>query len=237
MSDATVPREAPWSAGLRGARAHLLPALVLQGVALAIVAAFYLHAPTHDLLTRLAGFRSEKGLLYSICATALFGGVLPCLYLKLNRPTRHRYSPRQNAFLITFWAYKGIEVDLWYRFLAITVGSEATAGTVATKMFLDQFVYCPVFAVPLTVVVYGWCESGFNTAALAGDIRAPAWYVRRVLPMLISNLGVWLPAVCIIFSLPTTLQLPLFNLVLCFFTLLVAHIAETSKPPSIPPAA
>jgi hypothetical protein len=48
--------------------------------------------------------------------------------------------------------------------------------------------------------------------------------------MLISNLGVWVPTVCIIYALPSALQLPLFNLVLCFFTLLLAHLAHTEKP-------
>ena len=33
--------EAPWRAGLRAARAHLIPGLVLQAVALALVLAYY----------------------------------------------------------------------------------------------------------------------------------------------------------------------------------------------------
>jgi hypothetical protein len=45
-----------------------------------------------------------------------------------------------------------------------------------------------------------------------------------VLPTLIANFGVWVPAVAIIYALPTPLQLPLQNLVLCFFTLLLAHL-------------
>jgi hypothetical protein len=59
---------------------------------------------------------------------------------------------------------------------------------------------------------------------VVADIRAGGWYRRRVLHVLISNLGVWVPAVCIIFALPTPLQLPLQNIVLCFFSLLLAHV-------------
>jgi hypothetical protein len=47
--------------------------------------------------------------------------------------------------------------------------------------------------------------------------------------MLLSSLGVWLPAVAIIYTLPTPLQLPLQNVVLCFFTLLLAHLARHTK--------
>jgi hypothetical protein len=56
------------------------------------------------------------------------------------------------------------------------------------------------------------------------------WYRRKVLPVLISNLGVWVPTVCIIYALPTALQLPLQNLVLCFFTLLLAHVMPGGEP-------
>jgi hypothetical protein len=222
----SLPPEAPWSAGLRGARANLAPGLVLQAVALAIVVAYYQYEPMRQLLGRLSEFRARTGLLYGCVATALFGGVLPCLYLKLHPATRHRYDGAQNACLIAFWGYKGIEVDLWYRFLARFVGEGHGPATVGIKMTLDQFVYCPIWAVPITVVIYQLCESHFDRKAVAADMRRPGWYRRRALPNLISNLGVWVPTVCIVYALPTSLQLPLFNLVLCFFTLLLAHLSQ-----------
>jgi hypothetical protein len=133
--------------------------------------------------------------------------------------------------LIAFWSYKGVEVDLWYRILARFVGEGHEVQTVLTKMFLDQFVYCPLWAVPTTVLIYQLCESHFDTQAVRDDVKRPRWYARRALPNLISNLGVWVPTVCIVYSLPTSLQLPLFNLVLCFFTLLLAHLAQhTARP-------
>lgn len=222
--------EAPWSAGLRGARANLLPGLALQLFALGLVIAYYHHEPTRAACERLAAFRTEKGLLYSVVATGICGGLLPCLYMKLNRRTRHRYGFWQNALLTAFWAYKGLEVDLWYRVLNRFVGTGNDAITVVSKMFLDQFIYCPLFAVPVTVIVYGWGETHFNASAVAADLRQRHWYKNRVLPMLISNLAVWVPTVCIIYSLPSPLQIPLFNLVLCFFTLILAHISREEKP-------
>ncbi|MFT3783220.1 MAG: hypothetical protein QM790_14520 [Nibricoccus sp.] len=231
MSTAESPSQAaPWSAGWRSARANLVPGLILQAFALSLVLAYYYHGPTRAWCEKLAAFRTEQGLLYSFVATAFFGGLLPCLYLKLFPATRGRYNFKQNLLLIAFWAYKGIEVDLWYRVLVRLVGADANATTVVTKMFLDQFVYCPIFAVPVTVLVYAWGESRFDTAGVITDFRTPGWYRRRVLPMLISNLGVWVPAVCIIYALPTALQVPLFNLVLCFFTLLLAHLTRHQEP-------
>jgi hypothetical protein len=215
--------EAPWRSGLRGARANLVPGLVLQLSALALVVTYYRHAPTHDLLTRLAVWRDHAGVGVAIGSTAFFGGLLPFLYLRSRPATRFRYNGKQGAAIIAFWAYKGFEVDLFYRLLARWVGPGHELTTLLTKMFLDQFVYCPFFAVPVTVLVYEWVEEHFHCAPMRADLRAGAWYRRHALPVLISNLGVWLPAVAIIYSLPTPLQLPLQNLVLCFFTLLVAH--------------
>lgn len=216
--------EAPWRAGLRGAYANLGPGLVLQTLALALVVAYYQHDATHAVVDRLAEFHERMGLGLGVVSTGLFGGLIPFLYLRSRRATHHRFTRAGGAALTLFWAYKGAEVGVFYRLMAHTIGEAHDARTIITKMVLDQFIYCPAFAVPLTVVVYAWIEARFNAATVATDFRAGAWYRRRVLPVLISNLGVWVPAVAIIYALPTPLQLPLQNLVLCFFTLLLAHI-------------
>jgi hypothetical protein len=216
--------EAPWRAGVRGARENLMPGLVLQLVALAVVVAYYQHPAIHHAVNALADLHRRAGLAFGIVSTGLFGGLIPVLYLQARRATRARFSGAGGAALVAFWSYKGIEVDLWYRFMAYAVGEDGNAATITTKMFLDQFVYCPVLAVPVTVLLYEWIDAGFEGRRVMRDIRAGRWYRRRVLPVLLSNLGVWVPAVCIIYALPTPLQLPLQNLVLCFFTLLLAHV-------------
>ena len=222
---AAIPlREPPWKAGLRGARANLLPGFVLQIAALAVVLAYYYHAPTRVVFERIMAFRASTGFVFGIVSTGLFGGVLPFLYLRANPASRSLYGWRQGMLLTAFWAYKGLEVEIWYRLLARTVGEGHGAATIVTKASLDQFVYCPLFAVPLTVLVYKWNSEAFSVRAVLDDFRSPGWYNRSVLPTLLANLGVWLPAVAIIYALPTPLQLPLQNLVLVFFTLLLAHI-------------
>ena len=224
MSVGSSLREPPWRAGLRGARANLGPGLVLQATALTIVLAYYRHEPTRAVLEQLRGWRTQAGFVFSILSTAIFGGVLPFLYLRLNPATRPAHGWHEGAALTLFWGYKGLEIDILYRVLAHFVGSGHDPATIATKAFLDQLVYCPLFAVPLTVLFYRWCSSGFDLGGLRDDFLEDRWYARTVLPTMITNIGVWLPAVAIIYALPTPLQLPLQNLVLCFFTLLLAHL-------------
>lgn len=223
MSNGVMLGEAPWRSGVRSARANLWPGLVLQVAALALVLAYYRDDMTRAALGRVVEWREDVGVLLSILSTGFFGGLLPMIYLKLGRATRERFTMEQAGVITAFWAYKGFEVDLLYRLLARFVGEGHDFGTIAIKTVIDQFVYCPLIAVPVTVLFYEWVTARFDGAAVKADVQAGGWVWRRVVPVLVSNLGVWLPAVCIIYALPTALQLPLQNLVLCFFTLLVAH--------------
>ena len=220
--------EAPWKAGLRSARANLVPGLVLQAFALAVVIGYYWHGPTHALLAQLSDLRSRMGMAFAILSTGLFGGLLPLLYLKGNPATRDQISWREGGVFTAFWAYKGIEVSLWYSFLAWSLGDGVNVGTVAAKTAIDQFIFCPLWAVPSTAVFYYWYRQGGSLERLREDFCQPRWYARRVLPLLFANLGVWLPLVIIIYALPTPLQLPLQNIVLCFYTLLLANLVSGS---------
>lgn len=224
MSTITAIREPPWQAGLRGARANLAPGVTLQLVALALVLAYYLHPPTRAVFEQVMAFRARTGFAFGIVSTGLFGGLLPFLYLRTNPASRSQYGWRQAVLLTGFWGYKGLEIEIWYRVMAHVVGTGHDVRTIVIKSFLDQLVYCPVYAVPLTVLAYKWNALDFDRHGVWTDFRTPGWYARSVLPTLIANGGVWIPAVAIIYALPTPLQLPLQNLVLFFFTLLLAHL-------------
>lgn len=215
---------ASWQAGLHGARANVLPGLALQAGALALVLAYYWHPPTRELLGRIEAWRIAAGFASSFLTTAIFGGLLPLVLLWSQPATRNRYDRRQGAALIAFWGYKGIEVDLWYRLMALMFGEGLDWQTITLKSLCDQFIYCPFFAIPVTVLAYEWIAARFDGTAVIADIRAGGWYWRRGLSVLVSSTVVWTPAVFIIYALPTALQLPLQNLVLCFYTLLVAHL-------------
>ena len=220
--------EAPWKIGLRGVRANFWPGVVLWTVALTVVVAYYHHAPTRAVLERLAAFKARTGLLYSFTATAGFGGLLPFLYLRANPATRDRHPWSQLGFFLLFWGYKGVEVDLFYRAQALLFGTTANVRTVLSKMVFDMFVYCPVFAIPTTVLVFAWHNEGLRRL-MARAWRRPGFYAGEILPVLIANWGVWIPTVCLVYALPLPLQIPLFNFVLCFSTLLFMYVTAHGR--------
>lgn len=224
----------PLRQSLRAARANLVPGLVLQAFAGGLVAAYFWHAPTRGLLDALAGFRERVGLPFALVSTALFGGLLPALVMRFASATRSRRPDgRQIAAQTLYWAYKGWEVSFFYGLLARFVGEGRDFTTIATKTFIDQCVYSPFFTVPCAWFFYSWMGNRFIFAPVLAEFRRPGWFA-RLLPLQVAGWGVWVPAVAIIYQLPTSLQLPLQNLVCCFYTLLVLFLTRPAEPTPAP---
>lgn len=232
QTKAESPLQSAVATGLRAMRANLAPGLVLQASALAIVVAYFAWPPATEALQRLTEFRGRVGLPFAMVSTALCGGLIPWLCISLLQGPEHRIGVGRGLLTCLFWAYKGVEVSLFYSLLAGLVGEGNSVFVIIPKVFVDQFVYAPLLAIPGTVLFYSWVEYGYSVRPFLRDLAAPGWYLRRVLTPLVANLGIWLPATVIIYALPTSLQLPMQNLVLVFFTLILSRVARHAKPAS-----
>jgi hypothetical protein len=222
--------------GLAGARANLIPGVALQIFAGALVAGYFLLPSVQGALSSFAQWRSDAGIVASFLGTGIFGGLIPFLFLRFYAgESSARPSWIVGWFLTLFWGLRGIDVDLLYRFQAWLFGTENTVGILAAKVIFDQFVVCVIWSVPITALAYAYKDADFRWETVRADLDG-TWYRRRVFPMLVSNFAVWIPTCALIYSLPLALQVPLFNLVLCFFTLLLAHVArhthDTARRPS-----
>lgn len=226
-----LPEESPLRAGLRSARATALPGTVLVLAAAAVVVAYYQIPAFHGLLEHVAAFRTRWGLAYSVVATSLFAGVIPFLYLRLNRATAAAHPWPHLLFFAVFWGWKGAEVDLFYRLQDHLFGSGADFATIGSKLLFDQIVYNGCYAAPYGVLIYAWKDAGFRWAEPLADLRRPRWYYRRVFAVMVAVMGVWIPAAACIYALPLALQLPLNSIVNCFWVILFSLItARTADP-------
>jgi hypothetical protein len=206
----------PWRQSLHAARANLIPGLLLQVFALGLLLAYYFHAPSHQAMDALADLKQGWGWRYSFFATALCGGLIPFLYLRLDPRTRASTPMSHGLFYVIFWAVKGVEVDLFYQAQGWVFGNDTAVSTIAYKVLFDQLVYNVFWATPCAQLVFYWKDAGFSFARLRALRWVPFWKVN--LPKaLISVWAVWLPSVTLIYSLPPSLQIPLFNIVLCFY--------------------
>lgn len=205
-----------------------MPGAVLSAFAVGLLLAYWYVPAVNAALTRLGEFKLAAGWAFVVVSTAVFGGLIPGLVQRARPRLRHTMPWKFLWFTVVFWAYKGLEVDLLYRLQAVWFGHGTDPTTIAKKIFIDMGVYCPVWAVPSTVLAYAWGETVFSKNGSAAQALAPirqlgfrGWFGRDIVPVMISNWAVWVPAVCVIYCLPLALQLPVQNLVLCFWSLLL----------------
>jgi hypothetical protein len=226
--------------GLIGLRRNIVPGLVLQACALLIVLGYFFVPSFHATLDAIGGIKTRYGYFYSAVSTALFGGVIPFVVLFLTRQVPKGRVWAGLAFYAGFWMWKGVEVDALYRCQVLLFGNAVTFGTVAAKTCVDQFAYNPLWAGPTQVIFFLWKDANFSWTGLKWQLEQES-LLHRVVVVLFSTWVVWLPAVAIVYTLPIALQIPLSNLVLCFWCLLLSFISksgtqetETQRAASLP---
>ncbi|MEM8873056.1 MAG: hypothetical protein AAGD32_02250 [Planctomycetota bacterium] len=213
--------------GLHAGRANLRPGLLLWCFALAIALGYYFVSPVHDGLERVADLKRQYGFVFSGISTAVLAAVVPLL---LGRAFGILRLPDAWGWfvLVTFWAYRGMEVDGFYQLQAWVFGDTNAAPVVATKIAVDQFGYSVFWAVPTMVLAYrirdrqAWPRPG----------QWRQWYLDEVLPKTIANWMIWVPALAAIYALPSALQLPMSNIVNCLWVLIFSFMtARTDTDP------
>lgn len=219
------------ASGVAAVKRNVLPGLALQVFALALVVTYYLSPGARPTFELVAGWKMRYGLGYSALATALFGGLIPYLYLLASGQVPAGQRRAQLLFYVLFWAYRGIEVDVFYRLQAFLFGDQATWTVVLPKVLVDQFIYSIFIAAPGQVVFFLWKERAFSFAATRRDLTL-SYLVSAEARVVFSQWMVWIPAVSIIYSLPSALQIPLFNLVVCFWVLLLTFVSRYASPPA-----
>lgn len=222
--NATASAPAGWIAPLaQAARRNLVPGLCLQAVAVAIILAYYRLPAARGIFESIAAAKAGGGFLFSALSTAVAAGVIPWMVDAWRGRIPRRLLRLDLLFVTLLWAWRGSEVDLFYRCQAMLFGAGADAGTILRKVAFDMLLYAPLWAQPIQVTCYRLRDAGYDVAAFRaawgwGDFARQVWTVQ------IGGWMVWIPAVAIIYSLPSDLQIALFAVMICFWSLLLAAI-------------
>ncbi len=128
-------------------------------------------------------------------------------------------------FYITFWAVKGIEIDILYRLQAFVFGDNTKGATIIAKVLVDQFIYSPLWAVPSLVLLYQWQARRFPLHTRWIKLNKK-WYIDMILPVMLASWVVWIPTVAFIYCLKMPLQLPVQNVILCLWCLMLMVITK-----------
>ncbi len=212
--------------GLQAAKTNLLPGSFLIGFGILLVVAYYQVEWVGSVLNRVGELKARYGFGFSMVSTAFFGGILPLL---VRRALLGRgWTVKVLLFHIGFWAYKGVEVDLLYRIQAAVFGHGRDPTTILKKVLVDEFVYVPFIAVPTMVLGYLWKDCEFSLRQTRAALREQT-FLDRCIRLMISNWGVWIPAVAIIYLFPLVLQLPLQNITLTLWVMLLIVLTEKKQ--------
>ena len=176
----------------------------------------------------MAALKQRYGYAYSGVATALFGGAIPFLVLLVAKQVPAGQVRNYALFYVLFWLWRGVEVDALYRLQDHLFGSSVRWNVILAKVLVDQFIYCPLWASPITALFYTWRDERFAGRAFRAHFNRNL-FLLEVPSFLLATWIVWIPATAIIYALPLPLQIPLFNLVLCFFVLLVSFLSKRSN--------
>lgn len=216
--------------GVCAARSLALPALAIVLAAGALVTAYYLSSSVAGTLQRIADLKSSMGPAFAMASTALLAGVVPLAFRIAIPSLRPAHPGRELAFGIVWWGSMGLVLDHFYGLLATIYDSRGWSipATVIAKVASDMLLFTPLFASPANAISHLWKDLDFSFEALRARMKGN-WYARIVLPNLVPNLVVWIPGVACVYAMPQDLQLPLANLIGCFWALMCLQIASITR--------
>jgi len=199
----------------------------------ALIFSYYWVPVCHDWMNEIGRIKTRSGFAFAAVTTALFGGTVPSV---LNWHLSRRRGEKRPVHIVSntlFWAIKGVEVDLFYILQAKVFGEQIDVWTVFVKTMVDQFVYVPLLGLLTVVLYFQLRDCHYNFAVFKSQMRHQ-WIRDRYLPVLISNWLLWIPAIVLIYCMPLALQIPVQNLILCFWvvvlTLMTRQTARESTP-------
>jgi hypothetical protein len=205
-------------------KANIVPGMLLIAFALFIIFSYYYIKEAKFIFSFIAALKLEYGYIFSIFSTALFGGTIPFIFELFLKRDMGKSRLKFYLFLNIFWAVKGLEIDFFYRLQAGFFGNNSDFFTVFFKTLVDQLIYVPLWAAPTMIIAYHYRDRGFRISGIYSELKQDFLY-KRMLPILFSGWMVWLPAVIIIYNLPLELQLPIQNIILCFWSLMMSFLS------------
>jgi hypothetical protein len=217
------------------ARENLLPGLLLQACMLVFLGLYLWNEPTRQFLEHVARIKLAWGYGFAIVsyvvAAALMPELLRIVFFQRGRPAWRNVTNFLGA--APMWAFIGVTVDMLYRGQAVWFGAGSDFRTIVCKLLVDQFVYSPLFSVPIIVSWLWWRDMGFRPAA-ARAIFTTDFVFEHIFPVMVAGWCVWIPGVSLVYFMPSPLQLPTAVTIQVFWVLIITTLSERKAAP--PPA-
>jgi hypothetical protein len=214
----------------QGAKANLLPGLLLQCLMVVFLALYVMHEGTREVLSQVANIKQEAGYTFAlfsyIFSAALLPEILRIGFFQEGRPLwRNLWNFLTAA---PAWGLMGMLVDAFYRAQVMWFGPGHDFQTILCKVLVDQFLFSPFFSNPVMVGYFAWRDAGFRRQA-ARQIFRRGFFLDRVFPVQVAGWCIWIPGVTVVYFMPSELQLPVASLIQCFWVLVFLFINRPRK--------
>ncbi|MBI5706302.1 MAG: hypothetical protein HZC36_04860 [Armatimonadetes bacterium] len=233
MSTSTSPsHEVPWTLrgalrpGLLAVRGHWQAFLLIQAAALGLVITYYHSASLQALADELARIKTRGGLPFAFVVGFLACSLIPEA-AKLATGKLRRFDRAwlgKVAFTGLVYGIVAVQVDLFYQFLALWIGSGTDTRTFLLKTLVDMALFSTIISIPTAVLLFEWYKRGFAARALLAEL-SPTFYRDKVLPALLPCWAFWTPVLCCSYSMPVNLQFCFTMIAEAAWSLLFVFIA------------
>eukprot|EP01087_Luapelamoeba_hula_P016080 TRINITY_DN4911_c0_g1_i1.p1 TRINITY_DN4911_c0_g1~~TRINITY_DN4911_c0_g1_i1.p1 ORF type:complete len:302 (+),score=54.76 TRINITY_DN4911_c0_g1_i1:53-907(+) len=226
------------STAIAAARSNIIPALVLQVMAAVIVVGYYTWAPFTAVADKVAHYKRVGSYLFSAISTCLIAGMIPWAvvttrdYLAARQrgePMNWKRAGADGIFMMFLFIERGVDVDFLYRQQARLWGTNVDVRTIALKVLIDQGPYTVLWRTPFYLVCLTFKDVRFSFSKTIESLSVWKSVKLRYCSMLVAAWAVYIPTATLIYALPSALQIPLFNIVACFYTLLLCFITDSNK--------
>ena len=229
MSDSPIPARSILSTIGSVFRENRRSCLMLNLLVVVVVGSYYWVPAVSGFWQAVGELKLRWSYAFSLVATVLAAVWLPAFAQRLMGVLPEKNRLRRLVLMTLFWGYRGMEIDLFYRFQGWLFGVNNDVRTLVLKVLVDQFIMSPLWFVPTYLIALRWVDMGGSWTQLRASLGRDFW-LRTCPTVLLTNWLVWIPTLALVYSLPPALQFPLFSLVMCFFILLVTLLARGDRP-------
>ena len=231
MPESIAAPQGIWAIIVDVFRRNRIPCLFVNIGVVLLVSSYYLVPQVADAWTAVGAFKTHWGFWFSAISGGLSAALLPYFAQRLMGTLPAHGNMKRLIILLFFWAYRAVEVDVFYQFQSWLFGSGGDLKTRVCKVAMDQFVYSVFWAAPNCVLMLRWLDLDCSWARTKASLDRQFW--TQTFPAVIfTNWLVWIPVVSLVYGLPVPLQFPLFTVVMAFFVL-VMTVLSAGKPTAI----
>jgi len=218
----------PIRIGWESAKANAAPTFILWSFALCLVPSYYFIPPVAEFMGTVRAWQESFGWKAVVVSRILFNGIVPGIFLlgvKSIRPRR----PFATIFAqAVFGCVLGLLCDAFFRLQSSWFGSGAELSTLALKTLVDQFAWTVLVISPVNAVFFFWVARDFSFRRVRQEWPRHGVITELVLPNLIPNWFVGIPAIFATYAFPLDLQIHVNGLVSAFWMLLCLQIGARS---------